>query len=121
MAHVVRLRVISEILAVTVHPSIPRFVTIPSGSVIETPDDLVQPGLHSVMNEGRHLFAFAQDIHERTQAVESTRLAVESARLERVDPCPPPFSASNRPPHDSAFQNDDTPQDTPSICECHIG
>lgn len=101
MASAVRMHVTSDIMAVTVQPTIPRFVNIPVGSVIETSNDLLQPGLHPVTFEGRELLAFAQDIQERAHAVGSTR-------LERFKACPPPISVSTL-----HSQNDRNPRDIP--------
>src|SRR5579863_617443 len=67
MATVVRLHVTSEILAVAKQSTDHHFVTIPVGSVIETFDDLVEPGLRPVMFDGKDLLAFTRDIRERTQ------------------------------------------------------
>ena len=60
----VRLRVTVELLAVTAVNS--RFVTLSEGSVIETSDELIEPGLHHVNFGGNDLLAFTRDIQERT-------------------------------------------------------
>lgn len=60
----VRLRVTVELLAVTAVN--PRFVTLSEGSVIETSDDLADPGFHHVNFRGNDLLAFTRDIQERT-------------------------------------------------------
>ena len=70
MAIVFRFHVTSEILAVTAHPADHRFVEIPGGSVIETSDDLLEPGFHHITFNGKDLLAFARDIRERTEPVE---------------------------------------------------
>lgn len=69
MANAVRLHVISEILAVPMQVEKHSFITIPAGSVIETSDDLVEPGFRPVMFDGRDLLAFTRDIRERTEQV----------------------------------------------------
>ena len=65
MPGVVRLRVVSPILAFKTH----GFETIPVDSIIETLDDLEQPGLHSVKVGDQELFAFTRDINERSERV----------------------------------------------------
>ena len=69
MPTVVRFRVTSPFLAVgsSQHRG---FVTIPQGSVIETSDDLEEPGLHSMKLGHENLFAFARDIGERTEPMD---------------------------------------------------
>jgi hypothetical protein len=67
MACFVRLVLTLPILAVTEHSSDHRFVEIPTGSLIETPDDLAEPGLRPVRFDGVELLAFARDIRERTR------------------------------------------------------
>ena len=69
MPTAVRLHVVSPMLAVTPQDANPGFVDIPVGSVIETLDDLSEPGLHPVTFEGRQLLAFARDIRERSVRV----------------------------------------------------
>jgi hypothetical protein len=46
-------------------------VTIPESSVIETTDDVSQPGFHRVRFDGQDLLAFGHDIQERTEQVSS--------------------------------------------------
>ena len=60
-----QLHVTSSILAVAASAE-HKFVTIPAGATIQTSDDLVEPGLHRVMFDGRTLLAFTRDIQERT-------------------------------------------------------
>ena len=68
MARVIQLRVKSSIVAVPpVHHH--GFVTIPAGSIIESSDDLVEPGLHRVRFDGKDLLVFTRDIFERTERV----------------------------------------------------
>jgi hypothetical protein len=59
----IRLRVMSPLLALD---ATAEYVTIPERSVIETTDDLAQPGFHRVRYDGQSLLAFGRDIHERT-------------------------------------------------------
>ena len=68
MAIPVRFHVTSEILALATR-SDHRFVTIPAGSMIDTSEDLAQPGLHHVFFHGQELLAFTRDIRERTYQV----------------------------------------------------
>jgi hypothetical protein len=72
MAIVVRFHVTSEILAVPAQTADRGFVTIPAGAVIETSDDLVEPGLHRVTFDCKDLLAFTRDIRERTEHIENT-------------------------------------------------
>ena len=44
-----------------------RFVTIPVGSIIETTDDLHQPGFVHINIDGTTYLAFKRDVQERTQ------------------------------------------------------
>ena len=69
MPTVVRFRVISPFLAVGSSQQ-RGFVTIPRGAVIETADDLREPGLHSMKLGHESLFAFARDIGERTEPMD---------------------------------------------------
>jgi hypothetical protein len=69
MASAVRLHVRFEILAVSAQPEEHCFVTIPVGSMIETSDDLAEPGLHRVTYDSKDLLAFTRDIRERTRQV----------------------------------------------------
>jgi hypothetical protein len=67
MCLVVHLRITATILTVASTPTNPDFVTISAGSVIETSDDLVEPGLpHVTLGD---LLAFTSDIHKRTQHI----------------------------------------------------
>jgi len=70
MAPLVRLRVRSEILAVPVvyHHG---FIKIAAGSIIETADDLAEPGLHHVSFDGKDVLVFARDILERTEKIQT--------------------------------------------------
>jgi hypothetical protein len=63
------LRVRSPFMAVATSPS-HKFVTIPAGAIIETFDDLAEPGLHRVKFGNVDLMAFSRDIHERTEQFE---------------------------------------------------
>ena len=71
MSLMLHLRVTSEILAVASRPTNHSFVTIPTGSMIETSDDLAEPGLRWVTFEGKDLLAFTRDIRERTEKVKT--------------------------------------------------
>jgi hypothetical protein len=48
-----------------------HFVTIPVGSIVETSDDLHQPGFVQVNIDGNAFLAFKRDIKERTQPLRS--------------------------------------------------
>ena len=64
---VVRRRVVSPILTTT---QAGRFFTIPVGSIIDTSDNLDQPGLHSITFGDEELFAFTRDIEERSERID---------------------------------------------------
>jgi hypothetical protein len=70
MTHTAHLRVLSPILTADARSS--GFVTLPAGAVIETTDDLGEPGLHEVRCYDKNLLAFTRDIHERTKELSST-------------------------------------------------
>jgi hypothetical protein len=69
MPSVVRHRVFSPILTTT---KARGFVTLPSGSIIETSDCLDEPGLHSIRLGNEELFAFTRDIEERSERIDSS-------------------------------------------------
>jgi hypothetical protein len=64
-----KFRVVSAFAVVDNHQP-RRFVTIPVGSIIETSDDLHQPGFVQIKVDGKTLLAFKRDIEERTHPVE---------------------------------------------------
>jgi hypothetical protein len=68
MLSVVRHRVFSPILTTT---KARGFVTIPAGSIVETSDDMYEPGLHSIRLGNEELFAFTRDIEERSERIDS--------------------------------------------------
>lgn len=68
---VVRRRVVSALLAVLPSAKSRGFVTIAEGSIIETSDDLSQPGLRSIQLQGREFLAFTRDIQERAEPLDS--------------------------------------------------
>jgi hypothetical protein len=68
MLSAVRHRVFSPILTTT---KARGFVTIPVGSIIETSDNMHEPGLHSIRLADEELFAFAPDIQERSERIDS--------------------------------------------------
>jgi hypothetical protein len=45
------------------------YVTIPETAVIQTADDLAEPGFRQVRYEGESLLVFGKDIQERTQRI----------------------------------------------------
>ena len=61
-----RLRVTTPFLSISAAMK-PRFVTIPAGSIINSVDDLNEPGLRGVRFDGQELLAFTRDIRERTE------------------------------------------------------
>lgn len=62
---VAHLRVTSAFLAITAAPD-HSFVTIPTGAMIESPDEFAEPGFVHVLFDGKELLAFTRDIRERT-------------------------------------------------------
>jgi hypothetical protein len=73
-----RFRVVSAFAAME-DPRSRRFVTIPVGSIVETFDDLHQPGFLHIRVDGRTLLAFKRDIKERTQPVDPRSDTVHDA------------------------------------------
>ena len=65
-----RYRVRSPFLAVHGPEKGNSFCTIPPESVIWTEEAPTQPGLIKITLDDQVLFAFARDIHERTQPLE---------------------------------------------------
>ena len=65
---VARRRVFSPILTTT---KTGAFVTIPTGSIIRTPDSLDEPGLHLIRLGEEELLAFMRDIEERSERIEA--------------------------------------------------
>jgi hypothetical protein len=85
----VRLRVTEPFLSIFATAD-HRFFTIPVGSIIDTSDDLNEPGLHGVRFEGQELLAFPRDILERTEPVkeasgESTLPSPSPIRVYRTN------------------------------------
>jgi hypothetical protein len=66
MNRTIHLRVMSPLLALAATAD---YVTIPETAVIETADDLSEPGFRQVRYEGESLLVFSRDIHERTQRI----------------------------------------------------
>jgi hypothetical protein len=66
MNQTIHLRVMSTLLALD---STTDYVTIPETAVIETTDDLAEPGFRQVRYEGESLLVFTRDIQERTQRI----------------------------------------------------
>jgi hypothetical protein len=60
-------RVVSPILAVTPSNEPHGFITVPQGSLIETPDSLYEPGLICIKLGEQELLAFRRDIEERCE------------------------------------------------------
>ena len=67
MARVLQLRVTSSIVAATTTSRHHNFITIPAGALIETSDDLTEPGLRDVTLNCQALLAYTRDIREQTQ------------------------------------------------------
>lgn len=74
MPSVVQRRITSPVVAVKPH----GFETIPVGSIVETPNDLHEPGLHAIRFGDEELFAFRRDIDERSEAVDAPPESRES-------------------------------------------
>ena len=66
MPSAIRYRVVSPILTTTKARAL---VTLPVGSIIETSDNLDEPGLHAVRFGAEELFAFTRDIEERSELI----------------------------------------------------
>ena len=66
MNQTIHLRVISPLLALDATAD---YVTIPETAMIETTDDLAEPGFHRVRYLGESLLVFTRDIQERTQQI----------------------------------------------------
>jgi len=71
MPRMLHLSVTSEILAVATQPANHSFVTIPAGAMIDTSDDVAEPGMRRVTFNGKDLLAFTIDIRERTEKVKT--------------------------------------------------
>jgi hypothetical protein len=67
MRPVARRRVTVELLTVTQCETKSSFVTIPEGSIIETTNELQEPGLCVVNFDGKELLAFTRDLREKTE------------------------------------------------------
>jgi hypothetical protein len=65
MTQGVHLHVVAPFLAVDAKSL--EFMTITPGSIIETTDDLTEPGLHRVRWYRQTLLVFTRDIQERTK------------------------------------------------------
>ena len=70
MSRIFQLRVTSSILAVT-KTTHNNFIRIPTGALIETSDDLAEPGLRHVTLDDKELLVYTRDIRERTQYIET--------------------------------------------------
>jgi hypothetical protein len=70
MQSVARFRVVSPFLAVQPSAHKERFVTVPSGAIIETSADLQEPGVITITLNGNMLLAFHRDISERAEPVD---------------------------------------------------
>jgi hypothetical protein len=68
MPHPERRRVTSPLLAVKTDEH--GFATVSVGSIIETSDDLADPGLHALKVGDEELLAFTRDIEERTELLD---------------------------------------------------
>ena len=79
----VLLCVTDTIVAVSTVPTSSDFVTIPTGAVIETKDNMSTLGLHPVTYDGRELLVFMRDILERTVRVFSAEATSRSYHPRR--------------------------------------
>ena len=67
MIRSVRFQVLSPLLTVDAKNS--EFVMISAGSIIETTDELTEPGSHRLRHRGQDLLAFTRDNRETTEKV----------------------------------------------------
>jgi hypothetical protein len=67
---VLNLRVISPFLAMRESNQSPAFLTVPKGAVLETSDELDQPGLARIKLQDQPLFAFIRDLRESAEPLD---------------------------------------------------
>lgn len=72
-AAVLRLRVTSAFVAFHAEIGSTPFITIPTGSIIKTREQIGNPGLVQIQldEDDQPLFAFARDINERAEAIDN--------------------------------------------------
>ena len=70
MQAVLNLRVISPFLAMRESSLSPAFVTVPKGAVVETSNELHQPGLVLIKLADQLLFAFIRDLRESAEPLD---------------------------------------------------
>ena len=70
MQAVLNLRVISPFLAMRESNLSPAFLTVPKGAVLETSDELDQPGLVRIKLQDQPLFAFIRDLRESAEPLD---------------------------------------------------
>jgi hypothetical protein len=87
----VRYRVVSPILTTTKEQG---FITIPPGSIIETSDNVNEPGLYAIRLADEELFAFARDIQERSERIDPP---AESEEVVVREPASLPVSGGRAP------------------------
>ena len=74
MQAVLNLRVTSPFFAIRQSSQGPAFFTVPKGAVVETTEELEQPGLVPITVENQPLFAFLRDLRERAEPVDESSL-----------------------------------------------
>jgi hypothetical protein len=67
---VLNLRVISPFLAMRESNLSLAFFTVPKGAVVETSDELDQPGLVRIKLQDQPLFAFIRDLRESAEPID---------------------------------------------------
>ena len=70
MQAVLNLRVIFPFLAMRESSLSPAFITIPKGAVVETSNELHQPGLVLIRLADQLLFAFMRDLRENAEPLD---------------------------------------------------
>ena len=70
MQAVLNLRVISSFLAMRESSLSPAFITVPKGAVVETSNELHQPGLVLIKLADQLLFAFMRDLRESAEPLD---------------------------------------------------
>jgi hypothetical protein len=67
---VLNLRVISPFLAMRESNQSPAFLTVPKGAIVETSNELHQPGLVLIKLADQLLFAFMRDLRESAEPLD---------------------------------------------------
>lgn len=75
MQAVLNLRVTSPFFALRESSLSPASLTVPKGAVVQTFNELNQPGLVRIKLADQPLFAFMRDLRESAEPVEGLRIA----------------------------------------------